>query len=87
MLKPGLEALVERVGSTDGRLMNHLLTSHTLANQAAQIAAKANVRILALHHLIPSDDPDYGMDDWLDAVTPHFSGTIYIGTDGLRIKF
>ena len=87
MLKPGLEALVERVGSTDGRLMNHLLTSHTLADQAARIAARANVRILALHHLIPSDDPDYGMDDWLDAVTPHFTGTIHIGTDGLRITF
>lgn len=85
MLRPALEALVKRVGSEDGRLMNHLLRSHTLADQAAQIAASANVETLALHHLIPSDDPDYGEADWLAAATPHFNGTIHIGRDGLRI--
>ena len=85
MLKPALEALVERVGAGDGRLMNHLLTSHTLADQAAKIAATANVGALALHHLIPSDDPDYGVREWLDAVTPHYAGPVHVGTDGLRI--
>jgi ribonuclease BN (tRNA processing enzyme) len=43
------------------------------------------VHALALHHLIPSDDPNYGLSDWQAAVSPHFSGRIHIGTDGLRI--
>ena len=85
MLQPALEALVARVGSTDDRLMNHLMRSHTMADQAAVIASDAGVQALALHHLIPSDDPDYGLSDWQAAVSPHFSGQIYIGTDGLRI--
>ena len=85
MLKPALKALVARVGSSDDRLMNHLLRSHTLADQAAVIASDAGVHALALHHLIPSDDADYGEPDWQAAVSPHFSGRIHIGTDGLRI--
>ena len=85
MLKPALQALVARVGSSDDRLMNHLMRSHTLADQAAVIASDAGVQALALHHLIPSDDPDYGEADWQAAVSPHFSGRIHVGTDGLRI--
>ena len=85
MLKPALQALVARVGSSDDRLMKHLLRSHTLADQAAVIASDAGVQALALHHLIPSDDPDYGEPDWQAAVSPHFSGRIHVGTDGLRI--
>ena len=85
MLKPALEALVARVGSTDGRLMNHLVSSHTLADKAAGIAKQAGVNALALNHLIPADDPDYGVADWQAAVTPHFNGRIHIGKDGLRI--
>ena len=85
MLQPALEALVARVGSTDDRLMNHLMRSHTMADHAAVIASDAGVHALALHHLIPSDDPNYGLSDWQAAVSPHFSGRIHIGTDGLRI--
>ena len=85
MLKPALQALVARVGSSDDRLMKHLLRSHTLADQAAVIVSDAGVQALALHHLIPSDDPDYGEADWQAAVSPHFSGRIHVGTDGLRI--
>ena len=85
MLRPGLEALVARVGSSDDRLMNHLLRSHTMAEQAAAIAQNAGVKALALHHLIPSDDPDYGEPDWVAAVAPHFGGALHVGKDGLRI--
>ena len=85
MLRPGLEALVARVGSSDDRLMNHLLRSHTMAEQAAAIAQNAGVKALALHHLIPSDDPDYGESDWMAAVAPHFGGALHVGKDGLRI--
>jgi ribonuclease BN (tRNA processing enzyme) len=85
MLAEGLAALAARVGNGDDRLLRHLQRSHTLAADAARVAAAAGVRALALHHLIPSDDPDFGAEDWRRAVAPHWTGPLYLGTDGLRL--
>lgn len=85
MLAAALPALVARVGNGDGRLMRHLLRSHTPADQAARIAKQAGVGALALHHLIPSDDPAWAEADWHAAVAPHWSGPFHLGRDGLRI--
>ena len=52
--------------------MAHLTRSHTSAADAARIAAAAGVGALALHHLIPSDDPDWTEADWRAAVAPHW---------------
>ena len=43
MLQPALEALVARVGSTDDRLMNHLMRSHTMADHAAVILSLIHI--------------------------------------------
>ena len=85
MLQAALAPLVARVGNGDGRLIKHLLRSHTTAQDAARIATAANVKALALHHLLPADDPDFTAADWAAAVTPHWSGPFHLGTDGLRI--
>jgi ribonuclease BN (tRNA processing enzyme) len=85
MLAEGLEALLKRIGNGDDRLMKHWLRAHTLASDAGRVAAEAGVAALALHHLIPSDDPAFGPDDWQRAVAPHFAGRLYLGHDGLRI--
>ena len=85
MLGAALPALVARVGNGDDRLMRHLLQSHTTASDAAKIARDAGVGALALNHLIPSDDPDYGEKDWMDAVSPIWDGPFHPGYDGLRI--
>jgi ribonuclease BN (tRNA processing enzyme) len=85
MLAEGLASLVARVGNGDERLMTHLTRAHTLAADAAQIAAAAGVGALALHHLIPSDDPDFGPADWQRAVAPHWAGPLHLGRDGLTI--
>ena len=85
MLTPALAALVARVGNGDDRLMRHLRRSHTAADDAARVAQAAGVGALALHHLIPSDDPEYGPADWAAATAPFWSGPLHIGTDGLRI--
>lgn len=85
MLGAALPALVARVGNGDDRLMRHLLQSHTTASDAATIARDAGVAALALNHLIPSDDPEYGESDWFDAVRPIWDGPFYPGSDGLRI--
>lgn len=85
MLAQGLAALQKRVGNGDDRLMKHWLRAHTLAEDAARTARSAGVKALALHHLIPSDDPGFGPADWHRACAPHWSGPLHIGHDGQRI--
>lgn len=85
MLAQGLAALQNRVGNGDERLMKHWLRAHTLAEDVARTAQTAGVKALALHHLIPSDDPAFGLADWHRAVSPHWSGPLHVGHDGLKI--
>ena len=85
MLEEAVEALIARVGNTDGRLRTHLLRSHSFAPEAAKIAAMAEVGALAVHHMIPSDDPTFTEEHWQTAVRPHWSGPFFMGRDGLRI--
>ena len=85
MLAQALPALTARVGNGSEKLMQHLLRSHTTAEDAARTATQAGVRRLALAHLIPADDPAYGIADWQAAVAPHWSGPLFIGQDGMRI--
>ncbi len=63
------------------------LRAHTMAEYAAKTAAAAGAKALALHHLIPSDDPAFTETDWLETTAPHFHGPIRIGKDGLRVRF
>lgn len=86
MLGDALEALFKRINNGDDRLMKHWLRSHTMAEDAGKIAKQANVKALALNHLIPSDDPDFGDEDWYKAIKPTWDGALYIGKDGLRIE-
>lgn len=87
MLEAALPALFARIGNGDNRLHEHWMRSHTLAQDAGKIATDAGVGALALNHLIPSDDPDYGVDQWLEAVSPNWTGTLHVGSDGLKIGF
>ncbi len=85
MLKAALPALLARVGNGSDKLMAHWLRSHSFAHDAAKTAAQAGVKRLALSHLIPADDPDYGPQDWQDAVAGHWDGPLIVGRDGLVI--
>lgn len=85
MLDAALPALMARVGNGSEKLMAHMLRSHTRAHDAAKIATKAGVKRLALSHLVPSDDPDFGPRDWQDAVAGHWEGPLIIGYDGVKI--
>lgn len=86
MLESALPGLMERVGNGSDKLMAHWLRSHTFAHDAARTATRAGVRRLALSHLIPSDDPAYGAQDWQDAVAGHWDGPLFVGHDGIRIE-
>ena len=86
MLETALGPLMTRIGNADDRLMKHWLRSHTFAHNAGEIATVANVKALALNHLIPSDDPDYTDLHWQKAVEPEWNGPLFIGKDGLVIN-
>ena len=85
MIRSALPALMARVGNGSEKLMDHFLRSHSFAHDAAKIAQSADVKHLALSHLIPSDDPDYTEEDWQNAVAQHWDGLLSVGYDGLRI--
>lgn len=85
MLEAAVDALVARNPNADHRLKIHLMQSHTPAPDVARLATEAGVGALALHHLLPADDPDYGADDWRAAVRPHWSGPLHVGEDGMTI--
>ena len=85
MLESALPALIARVGNGSEKLMEHLLRSHTFAHDAAITATNAGVKRLALSHLIPSDDPSYGLKDWEEACAGHYEGELIVGQDGIKI--
>lgn len=81
MLEAGVERLVARTGN-GARLRQHLMASHSLAEEAGTIAARAGVGRLVLNHLIPADDAEIGEVDWVAAVRKTWSGPLTIGHDG-----
>lgn len=85
MLTEALPALMEALGDTEGKLRARLLRVHSPAQEAAKIASEAGVKALAFSHLIPSNDPNYPVAAWKDAVAGIYDGPLHIGHDGLRI--
>ena len=85
MLESALPALMARIGNGSEKLMEHLLRSHTFAHDAAITAANAGAKRLVLSHLIPSDDPDYGLKDWEEACAGNYEGELIVGQDGIKI--
>lgn len=85
MLEAGVDRLVAHTGN-GARLKQHLLASHTFAEDAGRIAAAAGVGRLVLNHLIPADDPAIGEADWVAAVRKTWAGDLTIARDGLVVE-
>ncbi|WP_340302907.1 MBL fold metallo-hydrolase [Roseobacter sp. HKCCD7870] len=86
MLEAGVDRLVARTTGDGAKLKAHIARAHTEARDAAEIAQAAGVPRLALHHLVPADDPEITTDHWRAACANAFSGEIIIGYDGCVIK-
>ncbi|MCV3210098.1 MBL fold metallo-hydrolase [Mesorhizobium sp. YC-39] len=84
MLEEGVERLVARTGN-GARLREHLLASHSFAEEAGRIASDAGVKRLVLNHLIPADDAEIGEADWVAAVRKTWAGDLTIARDGLGV--
>jgi ribonuclease BN (tRNA processing enzyme) len=65
-------------------IMDHLVNSHTSAEDAGRVAAAAGVRTLVLSHLVPARA---GITDemWAEGARRHFSGEIIVGRDMMEI--
>lgn len=81
---PAMEALLATEPNAT-RLKDHLLASHTTAEQVGKIAAAAGVKMLVLSHFVPGGYPFIEDRVWLEAVRPHFAGEIIVGRDLLEI--
>ncbi len=60
-------------------LKQHIIDSHTSAEDCGRVAAAAGVKTLVLSHLVPPDDPAITDQMWIDAAKKHFSGRIVCG--------
>lgn len=85
MYAPGVDRLVAKTPNA-ARLREHLMASHTLAEDVGRIARDAGVRHLVLHHLVPADDPLTKPEHWEAAVRTAYAGPLTVARDGLRIE-
>jgi ribonuclease BN (tRNA processing enzyme) len=81
------DRISQMLGSLPNReaLARSIISHHTSAEQAGQVAAAAGVKTLVLSHLVPAEDPDVPDREWLAAASRHFSGRIVVGKDLMEI--
>ena len=84
MYLPAMERLIASESNAP-TLRAHLLASHTLVEQAGEIAATAGVKTLVLSHFVPGGDASVTDDIWQAAAAKAFSGRIIVGRDLLRM--
>jgi len=84
MYLPAMERLIASESNAPS-LRAHLLASHTLAEQAGEIAAAAGVKTLVLSHFVPGGDASVTDDMWQAAAAKAFPGKIIVGRDLLRL--
>lgn len=84
MYLPAMERLIASESNAP-TLRAHLLASHTLAEQAGEIAAAAGVKTLVLSHFVPGGDASVTDDMWQTAAANAFDGRIIVGRDLLRL--
>jgi ribonuclease BN (tRNA processing enzyme) len=84
MYLPAIDRLVARVPNAT-RLKQHILASHTAAEDAGRVAQAAGAKLLVLSHLIPADDPTITDEMWIKAARVHFRGPVIVGKDLLEI--
>jgi ribonuclease BN (tRNA processing enzyme) len=75
----------EKLNPNAPRIVEHLMASHTLAEDVGRIAAQAKVKKLVLNHFVPPMNPKLTPDIWTKAVATTYSGEIIVGHDLMEI--
>jgi ribonuclease BN (tRNA processing enzyme) len=81
---PAVDRIVAKIPNAT-TLKQHIIDSHTSAEDCGKVAAAAGVKTLVLSHLVPTDDPSITDQMWLDAAKKHFSGKIVVGKDLMEL--
>jgi ribonuclease BN (tRNA processing enzyme) len=81
---PAVETLLSH-GTNGKTLREHLLASHSTAEQVGRVATEAGVKTLVLSHFVPGGNPTLSDAEWEASVRPYFSGKIIVGHDLLEI--
>ena len=81
---PAVDRIVAKIANAT-TLKEHIINSHTSAEDCGKVAAAAGVKTLVLSHLVPSDDPAISDQMWIDAAKKHFRGTVVVGKDLMEI--
>jgi ribonuclease BN (tRNA processing enzyme) len=68
-----------------GELARSVLSHHTSAEQAGEVATAAGVKMLVLSHLVPAEDPNVPDNEWIAAARLHYAGPIVVGRDLMEI--
>lgn len=84
MYLPGVDRLAARVPHAE-RLKEHLLASHTTAQDAGRVAREAGVGTLVLSHFVPTEDPAITDEMWIDAARTHYRGRVVVGKDLMEL--
>jgi ribonuclease BN (tRNA processing enzyme) len=66
-------------------LRQHLLASHTSAEDCGRVAAAAGVKTLVLSHFVPAEDPPISDAMWAEAAGKYFTGKIVVGRDLMEV--
>lgn len=66
-------------------LARSVLSHHTSAEQAGQVAAAAGVKMLVLSHLVPAESPSVPDEEWLAAARRHYTGPVVVGHDLMEL--
>jgi ribonuclease BN (tRNA processing enzyme) len=84
LYRPGIERTVAKAPNAS-RLLEHIVRSHTLVEDAGKLAAAAGVKTLVLSHLVPADDPLVTERDWIEAARTHFRGEVIVARDLVEV--
>ena len=87
MLEKGIDEICKRLSKVKPNLKEHLITSHTFAEDVGKIAKKANVKHLVLNHYVPHGIKSFSRSDFLEAAQTTWDGKITAGYDLCEIEF
>ena len=87
MLERGINVLAERLKKVKPNLIDHLMISHTTAEDAAKLAKEANVKHMVFNHYVPHIPKEFPNSEFVDAAKRVWDGKITAGYDLCEIDF